>query len=373
MFYFILILLTVLILIYASKIFYFYQGLFQLKPGKNKKQFLATVLIPARNEAPNISNCLDSLVNQNYPRDKLEIIVIDDDSEDNTGEIVESYSSKYPYIRLIHLGQCPPGVSPKKRALQVGVEAAEGEIILTTDADCWASPNWISEMITHFEPEVGMVIGYVGFSKASEKKLFHKIQSLEFIGLTMAGIGSAGAGDPIIANGANLAFRRSVFKQVGGYRGEDHIISGDDDLLLQKIDQTTNWDIKAGISPGSFVFTQPLSGIFTFIKQRIRWASKGLVYKKRGLVLLLLATYLLYLLLFISLPFSILFIVQYPYPIMAFLIKLIVDFLLILKAIALVGRQDLRKYFLITEILQVPYILYVGFAGIVGKFEWKGR
>ena len=373
MFYIILILFTLLTLIYTSKIFYFYRGLLHINLGKNKQQFMVTVLIPARNEEQNISKCLDSLVKQNYPRDKLEIIVIDDDSDDRTGEIVESYSSKFPYIRIIYLGQCPRGVSPKKRALQVGVEAAENEIIFTTDADCWASPNWISEMIIHFEPEVGVVIGYVGFSKESEKNRFHKIQSLEFIGLTMAGIGSIAAGDPIIANGANLAFRRCVFKEVGGYRGEDRIISGDDDLLLQRIDRTTDWDIRACISPGSFVFTQPLSGIFTFIKQRIRWASKGLIYKKTALVLFLLATYLFYLLLFISLPFSLLFISHYPYPLIAFLIKLAVDFLLIVKGTALVRRQDLRKYFLITEILQIPYILYVGFAGILGKFEWKGR
>jgi len=373
MFYFILILFTVLTLIYASKIFYCYQGLFQLKPGKNKKQFLVTVLIPARNEQHNISTCLNSLLIQNYPKDKLEIIVIDDDSDDKTGEIVESYSSKYPYIRLIYLGQCPAGVSPKKRALQVGVAAAEGEIIVTTDADCWTSPNWISEMMTHFERDVGMVIGYVGFLKDSEKNFFHKIQSLEFLGLTTAGIGSIGAGDPIIANGANLAFRCSVFKEVGGYRGENRMISGDDDLLLQKIDQTTDWKTRACISPNTFVYTHPTSDFFSFLNQRIRWASKGLVYKKASLVLFLLATYIFYLLLFISLPFSLLFIFHYPYPAVAFLIKLIVDFLLIFKGTALVGRQDLRKYFLLTEILQIPYILYVGFAGIVGKFEWKGR
>jgi len=373
MFYFLLILFSVLTLIYGFKICYFYRGLFQFTPGKNKKEYNVTVLIPARNEAHNISSCLDSLVKQNYPRDKLEIIVIDDDSDDRTGEIVESYSVKYPCIRLIYLGPCPAGVSPKKRALQVGVEAAEGEIIFTTDADCQASPAWISAMMTHFEPEVGMVIGCVGFSKASEQNLFQKIQSLEFIGLTLAGIGSARAGDPIIANGANLAFRKSVFKEVGGYRDEHHIISGDDDLLLQKIYRITDWDIRAAIAPGSFVFTRPLSGICAFIKQRIRWASKGLVYKKTSLVLFLLATYLFYLLLFISLPFSLLFISHYPYPLIAFMIKLIVDFLLILKATELVGRKDLRKYFLITEILQIPYILYVGFAGIVGKFEWKGR
>jgi cellulose synthase/poly-beta-1,6-N-acetylglucosamine synthase-like glycosyltransferase len=373
MFYFILFLFIFLILIYASKIIYFYRGLFKLRPGKNQKQFFVTVLVPARNEEQNISSCLDSLVKQNYPPDKLEIIVIDDDSDDRTGEIVEWYTDQYPFIRLISLGQCSPDVSPKKRAIQVGVEAAVGEIIFTIDADCWASPNWISQMISYFEPEVGVTIGFVGFSKDSENNFFYKIQSLEFIGLTMAGIGSIGAGDPIIANGANLVFRRNAFKEVEGYRGEDHVISGDDDLLLQKIDQRTNWKISASISPATFVYTHPVADFNSFLEQRIRWASKGLIYKKVSLVLFLLSTYLLYLLLFISIPFALLFPLSYPYPLIVFFIKLAVDFLLIFKGTVLVGRKDLRKYFLITEILQIPYIIYVGFAGILKKFEWKGR
>lgn len=373
MFYFILFLFIFLTLIYASKILCFYYGLFQLKSGTNKTEYFITVLIPVRNEQHNISKCLDSLIQQNYPQDKFEVIVIDDDSDDKTGEIVENYSTQYPFIRLISLGQCPPGVSPKKRALQVGVEAAEGEIIFTTDADCSALPKWISQMMLYFEPDVAMVIGYVGFSKDSEKNFFHKIQSLEFIGLTTAGIGSIGVGDPIIANGANLAFRRSVFKEVGGYRGEDHVISGDDDLLLQKIDKTTNWKISASISPDTFIFTRPISEFIMFINQRIRWASKGFIYKKKSLVVFLISVYLFYLLLSISFPFALRFPLHFPYPIIALLTKFVVDFLLIVKGTTLVGRKDLRKYFLFAEIFQIPYVLYVGFAHIVSRFEWKGR
>jgi len=373
MFYFILLLFFFLTLIYASKILFFYFGLFRLKPGKNEKIYSVSVLIPARNEQHNISKCLDSLLNQDYPRDTLEIIVIDDDSEDRTAEIVQTYSSQYPFIQLIFLGPCPPGVSPKKRALQVGVEAAEGEIVFTIDADCWASPNWISQMITHFEPEVGMVVGLVEFTPELEKSFFHKIQSLEFIGLTTAGIGSIGAGDPIIANGANFSFRRKTFKDVKGYRGEDHIISGDDDLLLQKIDRSTDWKIRASVAPETFIFTHPVSDLNDFINQRIRWASKAFVYRKISLVLFLISVHLFFLLLFIALPFSFRFPLYFPFPIIAFSIKMFVDFLLILKGTALVRRKDLRKYFFVTEIFQILYILYVGFAGILVKFNWKGR
>jgi cellulose synthase/poly-beta-1,6-N-acetylglucosamine synthase-like glycosyltransferase len=370
---FILILFIFLTLIYVYKIFSFYKGLFQLTSGENQRQFYVTVLIPARNEEYNILKCLQSLIAQEYPRDRLEIIVIDDDSADRTGEIVQAFGAQYPSIRLISLHHCPPGVSPKKRALQVGVDAAAGEIIFTTDADCWASPHWIAQMMTYFEDDVGMVVGYVGFSKDSEKNIFQKIQSLEFIGLTMAGIGSVGAGDPIIANGANLAFRRITFDEVGGYREDDHVISGDDDLLLQKIDQTTSWKIKASVSPGTFVYTRPVANFNSFLMQRIRWASKGLVYKKPALVLFLVATYLLYLLFFISIPLALVFPLLFPYLIIALAMKMAVDFLLIYKGTVLVDRKDLRNYFLLAEILQIPYILYAGLAGILKRFEWKGR
>ena len=373
MFYFILFLYIFLTSVYAIKILFFYRGLFRLKPGENKNQHAVSILVAARNEQDNISACLDSLLQQDYPRDRLEIIVIDDDSEDSTAEIVKNYAARHSFVRLISLEPCPPNVSPKKRALQVGVAAADGEIIFMTDADCRVSPDWIATTMTCFEEEVGVVVGYVGFEAESEKSVFHKIQSLEFIGLTLAGIGSIGAGDPIIANGANLAFRKSTFNEVGGYRGESHVISGDDDLLLQKIDKNTDWKITATISPPTFVYTEPIDDFHGFINQRIRWASKGFIYKKRSLVLFLIATYLFYLLLFTSLPFAIRFLFYYPYPAVAFGIKLLVDFIFIRKATSLVKRKDLLKYFLITDFFQIPYILYVGFTGILGKFKWKGR
>jgi cellulose synthase/poly-beta-1,6-N-acetylglucosamine synthase-like glycosyltransferase len=370
---FIIFLFIFFTIIYAAKILYFYFGLFKLKQNDIQKKYSVTVLVPARNEEKNIVNCLNSLINQNYPRDKLQIVVIDDDSNDKTAQIVRGYFGKYNFVQLIHLEKCPPNISPKKRALQVGIEASEGEIIFSIDADCTVDSGWISGMITNFSNEVGMVTGYVLFDKQFENTFFHKIQSLEFLGLTSAGMGSIGSGDPIIANGANLAFRRQAFFDAEGYQNENHIISGDDDLLLQNIVKKTSWQVRACIDPQTFVKTKPVSNLNEFLNQRIRWASKGLVYKKISLVFFLISVYIYYLLLFISLPFALCFPLYFPYPLCVFAIKLIVDFLLILKGTSLVGRKDLRKYFLVTEIFQLPYIIYVGFAGIMGSFSWKGR
>lgn len=362
-----------LALIYLVKILSFFLGLFKLKPGKNQYLFSVSIIVPARNEENNIATCLDALLRQRYPEDKLEIVVIDDNSSDRTGSIVHAYCDRYPAIHLISLGQCPAGISPKKRALEAGITSASGEIILTTDADCIAPPGWVAGMMRYFEPDVGMVAGVVAFLPHEEKNLFHKIQSLEFIGLIAAGIGSIGIHDPIIANGANLAFRTCVFEQVHGYRGNAHIISGDDDLLLQKIDQTTDWRITAAISNATIVHTRPVVGMEAFISQRIRWASKAFIYKKASLVAFLVAVYLFYLLLFVSLPFIIRFLAIFPVPAIAWLLKLCADLLLILKGTAIVDRKDLRKYFVLAELLQIPYILYIGFASIIKQFEWKGR
>ncbi len=373
MIHFIVFLFIFLTLIYLFKIFSFLLGSFKLKPGQNHDVYSVTILVPARNEANNIAACLDSLIIQDYPRNKFEIVVIDDNSSDTTVEIVQTYRVRFPFVHLISLGACPSGISPKKRALEAGVKSATGEIIFTTDADCIASPNWIKGMMRHYEHDVGMVTGLVAFLPQSEKTVFQKIQSLEFIGLVTAGIGSIGINDPIIANGANLSFRKSAFEEVHGYRGNAHIISGDDDLLLQKIDRTTNWRITAATLPETIVYTNPVSDFKSFIDQRIRWASKSFIYKKASLVAFLVAVYLFYLLLFVSFPFAIRFFAIFPVPAIALFAKFFVDFLLILKGTAIVNRKDLRKYFLIADIVQIPYILYVGFASIVKTFEWKGR
>lgn len=364
---------TFLALLYSFKIVSFYWGLYRIKAGQNQNIHSVTIVVPARNEEKNIAACLDSLVAQNYPGDKFEIIVIDDNSTDQTANVIQTYCDRYPLVHLISLGICPAGISPKKRALEVGIKAASGEIILTTDADCIASPNWIQGIVRHYEDDIGMVVGLVTFLPQSENTLFHKIQSLEFIGLTAAGIGSIGMKDPIIANGANLSFRKNVFNEVRGYQGNSHIISGDDDLLLQKIDQSTDWRIAAAIAPDTIVHTKPVLDFNSFLNQRIRWASKSFIYKKISLVVFLVAVYLFYLLIFVSLPFSVRYYAIFPYPAIALFAKLFVDFLLILKATEIVNRKDLRKYFLIADFVQIPYILYVGFASIVKTFEWKGR
>jgi len=368
--HFIIILLTA---IYLVQIIRFYIGLSRLKPGTNNHPFSISIIVPARNEERQIASCLSSLRAQQYPPDKFEIIVVNDNSSDSTAAIVQDFSKKYPQIKLLNLIRDDAILSPKKRAITAGIAASQNELIFTTDADCVAPPLWLQTMASYFESGVGLVTGIVVVKKEEERSTFHKIQSLEFLSLVLAGAGSIGTDVPIIGNGANLAYRCSLFEEVQGFHGIDNIKSGDDDLFIQKVAKLTSWKIKCAADKAAIISTSPVTDVRSLFNQRIRWASKGIHYHNQLFVGYLIAVYLFYALIFFLLPLSLLNFRQYPSPLLAFIVKMGVDFLLVNRGTTIVGRRDLLTYFLPAEILQIPYILIVGMAGLWGSVSWKGR
>ena len=100
-----------------------------------------SVIIPARNEEATIGITLDYLLSQDYPKDRLQIIVVDDRSTDSTAAIVAECARNHSRIELVSLRECPPSMSPKKHALTQGIKHATGDIIVTTDADCSFHPH----------------------------------------------------------------------------------------------------------------------------------------------------------------------------------------------------------------------------------------
>lgn len=361
--------LMLLCLIYSVKIFTFYLGLFKLRKGTNQKLFSVSIILAAKNEADNIGRCLDSLLALDYPAHKMEIIVVDDHSADATARLVQQYAKFDSRVKLIRLIGETTVISSKKQALECGIENSSHDIIFTTDADCFAPPGWLRAMITYFEPQTGMVAGPVLYEET--KSVFSRIQSLEFIGLITAGAGSIGLGRPIIANGANLAYRKAAFQQVNGFEGQRQLASGDDDLLMQKIARETNWNIAFAADRNTFIKTAPVDNLFDFLNQRSRWASKGAYYPTISLVLFLIATYFFYVLLLVMLPLTIFANQEAGYYIVSIIMKFLVDFLVVSKGCEIFHKKYLLKYFLVAEILQVPYIVYAGLTGFMGKFKWK--
>lgn len=250
-------------------------GLRRPASATNKSTPFVSVIVAARNEAHRIPPLLDDLAAQDYPA--YEVLIVDDRSTDATAEIVRAAADVHAgRLRLINQRDVPIGTSPKKMALQKGIEASRGELLLLTDADCRVRPGWITETVRYFEPDVAMVLGYSELTVDRGSSLFERVQAFEFLTLVAMMAASANLSYPLGASGQNIAFRRSAFYAVGGYKSVMHRIAGDDMLMLQLIKRTPGVGrIVYADHTGARNRTYPERTWRAFRNQRARWASSG--------------------------------------------------------------------------------------------------
>lgn len=338
-----------------------------------------SVVVAARNEAHHIEKCLQSLISQVYPARLFEIIVIDDHSEDATAMLVQSMAAKNDAVRLIKLSE-EPGCSSlnsyKKKAIAMGIESAKGTLIVTTDADCIAPPLWLQSIGTCYVKELpDMIAAPVKFLIPETKNIFKKclyiFQALDF--MTLQGITGAAVQKKIhsMANGANLAYRKSVFEAVSGFAGIDGIASGDDMLLMEKFSFSKK--IKYLKRREAIVTTSPEPTIKLFLNQRIRWAGKSSAYSDKKIKWIMGLVYLVnvwLLILGVAAIFS-------PYFFYHFLILLAVKFLtdltFLFSVSSFFGQRRLLWWFIMMAPLHVLYVSVLGWLGAIGNYSWKGR
>lgn len=348
-------------------------GLTKLQSSSNTAipDEFVSIIIPFRNEEENILHTLKSLENQNYPEDKFEVIFIDDDSTDKSLEILEKNISK-KNIKALKVPKSFSVGAHKKRAIRFGIENSKGEIIVTTDADCTHPKSWLKTLLSFMDSETGFVSGPVEFSR--ENNFFSRIQALEFAGLVLTGAGLIGYGSPIICNAANIAYRKKAYNLVNGFTYQMNLSSGDDELLMQKIFRDTSYNIKFVLSRDAVVKTAANKNLKDFYQQRKRWASKGLFYKNRALILKLILIYLFYLSIPIQLVLGIfqnsIFLISFVFSLST---KFLVEFIIIKKGTKLLFDEEIYRPFLIAEFFQIPYIIIAGISGALGNFNWKGR
>ncbi len=337
-----------------------------------------SVLIPARNEADNIEDCLDSILKNNFPENLLEIIVIDDHSDDETGALVKEKINQYPFIRLIelknHLNE-NIGTPYKKKAIEIAIAQAKGDLIITTDADCIVPESWLSLVTAFYETTPArFVAAPVNFYH--EKNILEKFQSLDYVG--MMGITGAGVCGNFMnmCNGANLAYEKKLFYEVGGFKGIDHVASGDDMLLMQKIAQLQpHGTIGFLKNANAVVLSNPQPTIAAFLTQRRRWASKSSSYTEWFTVFQLAAVFLfcagivLNLFLFFVFPAPQRYFLLFP-----LFIKIVADYFFLSGMTQFFNRRDLMRYFLPSQFLHIAYIVVVGgFSQLKKNYVWKGR
>lgn len=368
--------LTVFLLLIYGLFFQYYHAWWTTVPEQTASAIQGTlkvsVIVPARNEAANIGECLTCILAQDYPKHLLEIIVADDASEDDTPRLVQEMAAAHSCIHYLRIEAGEMSAAPKKQALATAIEQATGELVVTTDADCVMGPRWVSSLVQQYV-STGQVFIAAPVQIRDTRSLLSRFQALDF--LTMQGITAAVVYRKVLnmCNGANLAYSKVAFEAVGGFNDIDHIASGDDMLLMQKMAKRFPGAIGYCKSKDAIVVTAPASSWKAFYRQRIRWASKARHYRQPAMFWVLLHVYCTNLALLSLLVMSF----RYPLSLMYFVLLCATKFLMevvFVKPVAQFFRQEkLLPWLLWLQPLHIVYIVVAGLMAQLTGYEWKGR
>ena len=328
-----------------------------------------SIVLAARNEEAVIEKCLKTLKIQNYPKEKLEIIVIDDRSEDKTCKVASDFIKGKPQFKLILISDPPQGLTGKANALKIGIENSRGEIILSTDADCEVPPNWVSSMVSYFSDDVGLV---AGFSTPPTKGWFASLQALDHLFLISVASGFAGLGIAQSCIGNNIAFRRNAYDAVGGYDGVGFTVT-EDAGLLRAIVKKTNYQISFNLTKPSLVTTRAARNLKELTSQRMRWLNGG-IQAGRLMLICLGLTFALVLLTASTLVSWTVHGLEI-YSAIAAVILMGANLSIIMVNHRFIGISRILRWFIPHQLFFLLYTLYFGVLYIMkrNEIQWKGR
>jgi cellulose synthase/poly-beta-1,6-N-acetylglucosamine synthase-like glycosyltransferase len=341
-----------------------------MNAGDPPKEEFISVIVPCRNEERNIESCLTSLLTQDYPSTQREVIVVDDHSTDTTAVIAETFSDQG--VRLIRMSEAQDGQG-KKAAISRGVAASKGSIILATDADCTAPRGWMRSMAGCRRINDDAFIGGPVMFRSTQQPL-DIFQTLDFLSLQGITAASVAAGFHGMSNGANMGFTREAFDAVGGYKDIDHIASGDDMLLMQKIQEQYPDRISYCRSSDAIISTKPEAGLRDFLRQRIRWASKAAYYRDKRILPVLVIVYLHNLSLLVLLASGIFgYTSALRTGCLLLLFKTVVELSFLMPVATFFRLSRLLWWFPLAQPFHILYTMVSGLFGQLGTYQWKGR
>lgn len=343
--------------------------LFGLKDHHPKTTF--SIIIPFRNEENNLPQLLESIHQLKYPKELFEILLVNDESEDQSIEIINAFCKKHS-LSLTILDNERKTISPKKDAITRAIKRAKNTWILTTDADCILPKNWLLFYNSFIqENKVDMICGPVNYIQT--KTFLDAFQKLELLSLIGATIGGFGIDKPFMCNGANLGYTKAFFNQVNGFSGNTTIASGDDMFLLEKALKHNKYKVKFLKSEGACVLTKSAADFKSVLQQRIRWASKTTHFKNSFGKIAGLIIFLMNFLLLILLVMNFLNFITVKILLAVFILKFYLDFWLISKvAIFFKSKKTLYAYF-ISSFSYPFFSVLVVINSTFSSYEWKGR
>lgn len=325
-----------------------------------------SVIISARNEAENLKENLPYILQQNYPY--YEVIVVNDCSYDSSDKVLEELQEIYKHLRIVTINEHDRFKTGKKFALTLGIKAAKHEYLLFTDADCRpASVNWITRMAANFNEPTQIIIGYSPYKHT--RNILNPFIRFETIKTAINYLSAALKNNAYMGVGRNLAYTKTLFFGTKGFAAHMHILSGDDDLFVNK--NATPYNTVIEMHPDAFIYTDAKTSISGWYRQKKRHFGVGKYYKrkhKRMLSLDALSGILFYVLLALCLIFNF----EPWLAIGLFMLRLIIQLVIYSKLFRLLDGKYLVWYLPFFDLL---YYIYLNTFGVLGTFikttQWK--
>jgi len=341
-------------------------------PEQSEVPFVS-IIISGRNEEENIENCIDSILANDYPLEKYEIIYIDDESEDNSIGILKSINAmNFTWLRFKDIVDLPDTNNHKKEAINAGIKIAKGKIILQTDADTIVGKKWIISHASQYvqNKNLKLVTAPVIFKKGTSiLEYFQYYDLLTTMGVTAAGIASKRF---YMANGANMSYRKETYLNSVS---ESEYASGDDMFLIQETAVKYKESVLFLKNKNAVVTTYPEKTLKTLLRQRLRWATKTKAYKDKNLQFTVAFVFVVNLLVLINLLLFFFYgITQLIFFLILFLLKSFADSYFISNISKFFGKK-INCFYLLLSLFWYPlYLVFIGTASFfTKKYYWKGR
>jgi cellulose synthase/poly-beta-1,6-N-acetylglucosamine synthase-like glycosyltransferase len=345
---------------------------FQQLQLNNTHNTSVSIIIPVRNEAPHIEKCLQHIFAQTY-MGSLEIIVINDHSTDNTLAILQSFGNR---IRILNLEEAMQAneltIAYKKKAIEKAINMANGQLIITTDGDTYSAPTWVQSIVQLYETKNFKIIaGPVNY--VPQENILGIFQDIDF--MTMQGITGASLHYHFnsTCNGANLAYSKQAFLEVGGFAGIDNIASGDDMLLLHKIEKKYPQGAAYLKSANAMVYTYAMPTFNSFLQQRIRWASKAKHYSDKRVTGVLAIVWLYNIAILLMCIFMYFGKFNLLFGAIFISVKIFAEYRLVQQLAIFFNKKEIIKWHIILQPLHWLYIATCGLLGNIQQYKWKGR
>ncbi|GAA3725889.1 glycosyltransferase [Flavobacterium ginsengisoli] len=353
--------------IYVFSISLLVYGFFKVKKYQKtdlKLKTSFTIVVPFRNEEENLPNLLNSISNLNYPTDLFEVILVDDNS-------IEKFQVLNSKFQVSIIDNIRVSNSPKKDAITTAMQHVKTDWVITTDADCIVSENWLLTFDNYIqENKVSMLAGAVTYK--CENSFLDHFQQLDLTSLQGATIGSFGLNNGFMCNGANFAYTKTLFESLNGFEGNDEIASGDDVFLLQKTIEKFPNEVHYLKAEEAIVITKPTENWKSLFYQRVRWAAKTSSYKStfgKFLGLIVFFGNLSFVIGFFLFLFGVW---SYPIFVLFAFSKFFIDFVLLLITNQFLKKTRIKSL-LLSSLLYPFFSSAVALYSLVGSYEWKGR